>query len=52
MKNPDNFLFYHERGKAKHDVGDYVGAIRDFNSSLSINPDIKVIFDIAKSKYT
>ena len=52
LKNPDNFLFYLERGKAKHDIGDYVGAIMDFNSSLSINPDIKVIFDIAKSKYT
>ena len=36
-KIPDNFLFYLERGRAKHDFGDYVGAIMDFNASLSIN---------------
>ena len=52
LKNPDNFFFYLQRGKLKHDIGDYVGAIKDFNSSLSINPDLKIIFDIAKSKYT
>ena len=48
---PDNFLFYLERGRAKHDYGDYVGAIRDFKNSLSLNPDMKVMFHMANSKY-
>ena len=51
LKDPDNFLFYLERGKAKHAYGDYIGAIQDFNNSFKINPDIKVIFHIANSKY-
>ena len=51
-KNAENYLFYLERGRAKHDFGDYVGAIKDFNSSLSLNPDLKIIFDIANSKYS
>ena len=50
-KDPDNYLFYLERGKAKHDFGDYVGAIKDFNSSLRLNPDLKIMFHIANSKY-
>ena len=50
-KNPDNYLFYYERGRAKHDYHDYVGAIKDFNNSLNLNPDKKVLFDIANSKF-
>ena len=50
-KIPDNSLFYLERGRAKHDYGDYAGAIKDFKYSLSLNPDLKVIFYIANSKY-
>ena len=50
-KDPNNFLFYLERGRAKHDYGDYVGAIIDFNSSLNLSSDIKTLFYMANSKY-
>ena len=50
-KNPENSLFYTERGRAKHDYEDYVGAIKDFNDSLSLNPNKDVIFYMANSKY-
>ena len=50
-KKPDTFLFYFERGIAKHDYGDYFGAIKDFNNSLRLNPNPKVIFSRANSKY-
>ena len=43
--------FYFERGIAKHDYGDYFGAIKDFNDSLRLNPNPKVIFNRANSKY-
>ena len=42
-KKPNNSLFYFERGIAKHDYGDYFGAIKDFNDSLRLNPNPKVI---------
>ena len=50
-KNPDNSLFYLERGKTKHNYGDYIGAIKDFNDSLRLNPNSKAIFNRANSKY-
>ena len=50
-KKPDDSLFYLERGKAKHDYGDYVGAINDFNDSLKLNPNPKVIFYRGNSKF-
>ena len=50
-KKPDNSLFFLERGIAKHDYGDYIGAIRDFNNSLRLNPNSKAIFNRANSKY-
>ena len=50
-KNPDNFLFYFERGIAKHNYGDYSGAIEDFNNSFSLNSDSEVTLHKANSKY-
>ena len=51
LKDPYNPLFYLERGMAKHDYGDYIGAINDFNISLGFKKDKKVIFNRANSKY-
>ena len=51
-REPDNYLFYLERGIAKHNYGDYLGAIEDFNYSLKLNSNLKVIFHRANSKYT
>ena len=42
-RNPENFLYYIERGRAKHAFGDYVEAIQDYKNSFSLNPDLKVI---------
>ena len=50
-REPNNFFFYLERGRAKHEYGDFKGAIKDFNYSFKINPDLKVIFYRANSKY-
>ena len=50
-RNPQNFLYYIERGRAKHAYGDYVEAIQDYKNSFSLNPDLKVIFYMANSKY-
>ena len=43
-RDPNNFFFYLERGKAKHDYGDFKGAINDFNQSFKINPNLEVTF--------
>ena len=50
-RDPNNFFFYLERGKAKHENGDFKGAIKDFNYSFKINPDLRAIFHKANSKY-
>ena len=50
-RDPNNFNFYLERGKAKHEYGDYKGAIKDFNNSFKIKQDLKVNFYKANSKY-
>ena len=50
-REPNNFFFYLERGRAKHEYGDFKGAIRDFNYSFKIKPDLKVIFYKANSKF-
>ena len=51
LKDPNNSFFFLERGKSKHEYGDFIGAIRDFNNSFKINPDIKVIFYRGNSKF-
>ena len=51
LRDPNNFNFYFERGRAKHEYGDFKGAIKDFNYSFKIKPDLKVIFYRANSKY-
>ena len=51
LREPNNFFFYLERGRAKHEYGDFKGAIKDFNSSFKIKPDLKVIFYKANSKF-
>ena len=43
-RDPNNSFFYFERGKAKHEYGDFNGAIKDFDYSFKINPDPIVIF--------
>ena len=50
-RDPNNFLFYLERGIAKHDYRDYQGAIKDFNNSFSLSPNLKIMFHMANSKY-
>ena len=50
-KNPNNFFFYFERGKAKQNYGDFKGAINDFNYALKLNPDNKFIFYRANAKF-
>ena len=50
-KNPNNFFFYLERGKAKQNYGDFKGAINDFNYSFNLNPDKKIIFHRANAKF-
>ena len=51
-KDPNNPFFFLERGKAKHEYGDFIGAIKDFNYSYKIKPDLKVIFYRAKSRFS
>ena len=51
LKDPKNSYFFLERGRTKHEYGDFVGAIKDFNNSFKINPDIKVIFFRGNSKF-
>jgi tetratricopeptide (TPR) repeat protein len=50
-KNPNNFFFYLERGKAKQNFGDFRGAINDFNYSFNLNKDYKFIFYRANAKF-
>ena len=35
-REPNNFFFYLERGRAKNEYGDFKGAIKDFNHSYKI----------------
>ena len=50
-RNSQNFSFFLERGRARHDYGDFKRAIVDFNYSLRLNPNPKIIFYRANSKY-
>ena len=51
LREPNNFFFYLERGRAKYEYGDFKGAIKDYNNSFKIKPDLKVIFYKANSKF-
>ena len=51
LENPNNELFYLERGKAKYEYGDFLGAIKDFDNSFKINPNMKVLFYRANAKF-
>ena len=48
---PNNFYFHLERGKARQDLGDFKGAIDDFNHSLAINPNKRFLFYRANAKF-
>ena len=50
-KDPKNFYFYLERGKARQDYGDFKGAIDDFHNAFKINPDKRFLFFKANSKF-
>ena len=50
-KDPNNELFYLERGKAKYEYGDFIGAIRDFDNSFKINSNIEILFFRANAKF-
>ena len=50
-KDPKNFYFYLERGKARQDYGDFKGAIDDFHNAFKINPDKKFLFYRANAKF-
>ena len=50
-KNPNNFHFYVERGRAKQEYGDFKGAIDDFNNAFKINPDKRFLFFRANAKF-
>ena len=50
-RDPNNSTFYLERGRAKNEYGDFKGAIKDFNKSFKISPELRVIFYRANSKY-
>ena len=50
-RDPYNFLFYLERGRAKDEYGDFIGAINDFNYAFKINPDYRILFHRANTKY-
>ena len=51
LRDPNNPTFYLERGRAKNEYGDFKGAIKDFNKSFKISPELKIIFYKANSKY-
>ena len=42
-RNSQNFSFYLERGKARHDYGDFKRAIVDFDYSLRLNPNQQLL---------
>ena len=50
-KDPNNELFYLERGKAKYEYGDFKGAIKDFDNSFKINYNMKILFYRANAKF-
>lgn len=37
-KDPENAIYYHDRGQILNDMGDYWSAIRDFEKALELNP--------------
>ena len=51
-KDPGNFNFYVERGKAKHDFGDFIGAIDDYDYSTKLNTNNIINFYKAKAKFS
>ena len=51
-KDPSNFVFYLERGKAKYDSRNFIGAIDDYNYSTKLNPNNIVDFYKANAKFS
>ena len=48
-REPNNFFFYLERGRAKHEYGDFKGAINDFNYAFKIynsNNELESTFEV------
>lgn len=39
QKNPDNAIFYHEKGQILNELGEYYPAIRQFQKALELNPE-------------
>jgi tetratricopeptide (TPR) repeat protein len=42
---PDNYLSYNNRGVAKHRLGDYLGAIKDFSKAIELAPDSALAYN-------
>ena len=50
-KDPNNFTFYLERGRAKHEYGDFKGAIKDYEN-LNIFEEYKdqIFYNLASAQ--
>ena len=50
-RDPNNFNFYLERGKAKHEYGDYKGAIKDYEN-LNVLEEYKdeIFYNLASAQ--
>ena len=42
---PDNYLSFNNRGVAKHRLGDYLGAIKDFSRAIELAPASALVYN-------
>ncbi len=39
--NPEFALAYYNRGSARHNIKNYIGAVLDYNKAIKLDPDLK-----------
>ena len=51
-KNPNDSTAYNNRAVARYELGDYKGAVKDYDKAISIDPDFAVAYyNRGKAKY-